>query len=255
MEPVFRALAAPSRRALLDRLRARDGQTLEELCEAVPGMTRFGVMKHLRVLEQAGLVVVRKAGRHKYHYLNAVPVRMIHDRWLSKYRARTAGALTGLKRELEEQAAMELPKHVYEIYIRATAEQLWDAITRPEWTEKYYYGTRVESDWRKGSAVTYTYPGGRVAACGEVLEIDRPRRLVMTFDARWDQEVSKDRPHRMTYELTPMGETCRLVVTEDGFEGLTKTYESVVGGTSVIFSGLKTVLETGRSMALPVSQR
>ena len=98
---VFKALADPTRRTLLDRLYERDGLTLGELEAAVPELTRFGVMKHLGVLEQAGLVVTRKGGRHKHHYRKPVPIREIHERWLDKYRDRTAGALLDLKARLE----------------------------------------------------------------------------------------------------------------------------------------------------------
>jgi DNA-binding transcriptional ArsR family regulator len=100
---VFKALADPTRRSLLDRLFERDGRTLTEL-EAQLAMTRFGVMKHLRVLEQAGLVVSRKRGREKLHFLNPVPIRQIHDRWIDKYRAREVSALLDLKTTLEDTA-------------------------------------------------------------------------------------------------------------------------------------------------------
>ena len=97
---VFKALADPTRRLLLDRLFERDGRTLTEL-ESQVEMSRFGVMKHLRVLEDAGLVVSRKTGREKRHFLNPVPIRLIHDRWIDKYTERRVSALTDLKRELE----------------------------------------------------------------------------------------------------------------------------------------------------------
>jgi DNA-binding transcriptional ArsR family regulator len=99
---VFRALADPTRRFLLDRLFTRDGRTLTEL-ESELEMTRFGAMKHLRVLEDAGLVITRRAGREKLHFLNPVPIRLIHDRWIDKYRERRVSALVDLKTELEEQ--------------------------------------------------------------------------------------------------------------------------------------------------------
>jgi DNA-binding transcriptional ArsR family regulator len=101
---VFKALADPTRRFLLDRLFVRDGRTLTEL-ESELEMTRFGVMKHLRVLEDAGLVVTRRAGREKLHYLNVVPIRLIHDRWIDKFTERRVSALTDLKRQLEEETA------------------------------------------------------------------------------------------------------------------------------------------------------
>ena len=102
MDEVFRALADPTRRGLLDRLYERDGQTLTELEEGLP-MTRFGVMKHLRVLEEADLVVPRRSGREKHHFLNPVPIRLVHDRWVSKYAEPWAAALSGLKQDLEEE--------------------------------------------------------------------------------------------------------------------------------------------------------
>jgi DNA-binding transcriptional ArsR family regulator len=100
---VFKALADPTRRHLLDRLFERDGRTLTELEDGL-GMTRFGVMKHLRVLEDAGLVVAHRSGREKLHFLNPIPIQLLHDRWIGKYRARHASALTDLKTELEDLA-------------------------------------------------------------------------------------------------------------------------------------------------------
>ena len=102
-DAIFKALADPTRRHLLDRLFERDGRTLGEL-ESEVEMTRFGVMKHLRVLEAAGLVVTRRAGREKLHFLNPVPIRLIHDRWIDKYTERRASALAELKTRLEERA-------------------------------------------------------------------------------------------------------------------------------------------------------
>jgi DNA-binding transcriptional ArsR family regulator len=102
-DPVFKALADPTRRLLLDRLYERDGRSLTEL-ESDLEMTRFGVMKHLRVLEDAGLVVTRRSGREKLHYLNPVPIRLIHDRWIDKYTERRVSALADLKHKLEETA-------------------------------------------------------------------------------------------------------------------------------------------------------
>src|SRR5438046_1897960 len=130
---VFRALADPTRRFLLDVLFARDGRTLTEL-EGELEMTRFGVMKHLRVLEEAGVVVARRSGRHKLHFLNAVPIRLIHDRWIDKYTEPWAAALSGLKQKLGE--SME---KVFEIYIKTTPERLWQAITDTEMRRKYTF--------------------------------------------------------------------------------------------------------------------
>src|SRR5690348_5617268 len=132
-DQAFRALADPTRRRLLDLLFEREGRTLRELHSEVEGMTRFGVMKHLRILEAAGLVVTRRVGREKLHYLNPVPVQLIHDRWVSKYTRRNAAALADLKTNLERGESMSAaPTQVYQVFIRATAEEIWDAITKPE---------------------------------------------------------------------------------------------------------------------------
>jgi DNA-binding transcriptional ArsR family regulator/uncharacterized protein YndB with AHSA1/START domain len=249
MEAIFRALGDPHRRLLLDRLRERDGQTLAELDRHLP-MTRFGTMKHLRVLEAAGLVTTRREGRRKLHYLNPVPIREIHDRWISKYAEKWAGALSRLKQHLEGPA-MAPPRHVYTIFIRTSPQRLWEALTSPEDTKNYFYGTAVRSDWKPGSRVLYMYPNGTVAADGEVIESDPPRRLVTSFDARWDDEVAADAPHRVAWEIESVGPICRLTVTHDGFEGETATYRSVSGGVSVILSSLKSLLETGEPLAFP----
>src|SRR5262245_4637773 len=171
MEAVFKALADPHRRQILDLLFARDGQTLGELCAGFETMTRFGVMKHLRVLEEAGLVTTRKAGREKLHYLNPVPIRLIHDRWISKYAAPWVEALGDLKSALEGMT-MDQPRHVFEVYIRTTPEQLWTAITSPEFTRRYFYATAVESEWQPGSPFRYRQDDGAIALSGEVLEVE-----------------------------------------------------------------------------------
>ena len=258
-DEVFRALADLSRRRLLDRLFERDGQTLTELERTLPAMSRFGVMKHLRVLEEAGLVSTRRVGREKFHYLNVVPIRQIHDRWLDKYRARTADALLDLKSVLEE-APMTLttatpstaeapPAHVFAIFIRTSAEELWRALTESEFTLRYYYQSTVESDWRTGSPVRYVI-GGQDAIVGQVLEADFPRRLVTTFEAKWDADVAADPPSRITWEIEEAGPgLCKLTVVHDGFASRTATYGQVSGGMPYILSGLKTLLETGSPMA------
>ena len=103
MDEVFRALNDPSRRLLLDALFVEDGQTLGALCDRLPDMTRFGVMNHLRVLEEGGLITTRRQGRSKLHYLNPVPIRLIHDRWISKFTEPRVGAIAGLKARVEEE--------------------------------------------------------------------------------------------------------------------------------------------------------
>src|SRR5256886_11763383 len=145
MDAVFKALADPTRRSLLDELFKQDGQTLSGGELRLP-MTRFGVMKHLRVLEEANLVTTRRRGREKLHFLNPVPIRLVHDRWVSKYAEPWAAALSGLKRDIEE-GTME---KVFEIYIKTTPERLWQAITDPEQRRRDSFGTRGSSDRRPG---------------------------------------------------------------------------------------------------------
>lgn len=247
--PIFRAIGDPNRRLLLDRLFERDGQTLGELAASLPGMTRQGAMKHLRVLTDAGLVAARREGRQKRHFLNPVPIRRVHDRWISKYTEPWAAALVGLKDRLEDRQVTT--KSVYEVYIRAPQERIWEAITFPELTRLYYYGTEARSDWQAGSRIEYLYPDGRLAAEGTILEADPPRNVTMTFHPVWDEEVAADPPVRMTWEITPAGEMCRLtVVTEDLVPG-SATARSFEGGVVYIVSGLKSLLETGEP--LPVA--
>ena len=188
---VFRALADPTRRGLLDELFKHDGQTLGALGRRLT-MTRFGVMKHLRVLEEAGLVVTQRRGREKLHFLNPVPIRLIHDRWIDKYTEPWAAMLSGLKHGLEE-GRME---KVFEIYIKTTPERLWQAITDPEMRRKYTFGVGVDSDWTPGSRYVGRAGDTVARACrsaeGENLEVDPPRRLVQSFRALWSDDVKRE---------------------------------------------------------------
>jgi len=251
---VFRALADPTRRLLLDRLFEREGRNLHELEAEVPGMTRFGVMKHLRSLEAAGLVVSRKVGREKLHYLNAVPIQLIRDRWVSRYSLPRAMALSGLKSDLEGGTAVMAakPEQVYQVYIKATAEQVWDAITKPEFTSQYFYGARVETTGETGATIRYHSPDGtQLWGDDVVIEADRPRRLVMGWRSLYDPELAAEERSRVTWEIEEQtGGVCRLTVIHDQLEGAPKTAASVSGGWMFIISGLKTVLETGEPLRL-----
>ena len=250
MAPVFRALADPGRRVLLDRLFERDGQTLGELCEHLPAMTRFGVMKHLGVLEEAGLVSTQRVGREKRHFLNPVPIRLVHDRWTGKFAESIAGSLKAIKTQLE--TPMDRIDHVYSIYIKATPERVWRAITDGDDTLRYYYGTRVSSDWQRGSKLTYAYPDGSLAADGEVLEIDPGRSVEMSFHPRWDPEIDAEGPVKMVWLVEPTQDGgSRLTVTSALVPG-SKTEADFSGGVVYIASGLKTYLETGAPMAAAV---
>jgi uncharacterized protein YndB with AHSA1/START domain len=246
VDAVFKALADPTRRDLLDELFERDGQTLGEL-EARRPMTRFGVMKHLRVLEEAGLVVTRRNGREKLHFLNPVPIRLIHDRWVSKYAAPWAAALTALKRELEDPMT-----RVFEIYIKTTPERLWAALTTSELRQKYWFGLGVDSTWAPGSRYETRHPRAPGPIMdGENLEVDPPRRLVQTFRAYWSDEAKAAGTSRLTWEIEPVGDSCRLTLIHDELPEDVKP--ELYRGWPMILSGLKTLLETGESLTTPGS--
>jgi len=247
MDEVFRALADPTRRELLDELFQEDGQTLSALEQRLP-MTRFGVMKHLRVLEEAGLVVTRRRGREKLHFLNPVPIRLVHDRWVSKYAEPWAATLTDLKHKLEERPM----EKVFEIYIKTTPERLWQAITDPELRRKYNFGVGVESDWTNGSRYVSTTPGSSTTlAEGENLEVDPPRRLVQSFNACWGDDVKAEGTSRVTWEIEPVADSCRLTVIHDQLRAGANS--QLYGGWPMILSGLKTLLETGETLTTPGS--
>jgi DNA-binding transcriptional ArsR family regulator/uncharacterized protein YndB with AHSA1/START domain len=249
MDEVFKALADPTRRKLLDELFRQDGQTLSALEERLP-MTRFGVMKHLKVLEEAGLVVSRKRGREKLHFLNPVPIRLVHDRWVSKYAEPWAAGLSDLKRDLEnEEKTME---KVFEIYIKTTPERLWQAITDGDMRAKYSFGVAVESDWTPGSPYQATHKGAGIAISeGENVEVDPPRRLVQSFNALWGDDVKAEGTSRVTWEIERVEDSCRLTVTHDQLrEGANN---QLYGGWPMILSGLKTLLETGEELTTPGS--
>jgi uncharacterized protein YndB with AHSA1/START domain/DNA-binding transcriptional ArsR family regulator len=246
---VFKALADPSRRLLLDSLFDADGQTLGELSAQLPGMTRFGVMKHLRILEGARLIATRKVGREKLHYLNPVPIRLMHDRWIGKYAEPWVGALANLKVQLEG-TAIDRPRHVFQVYIRTTPERLWQAITDPDFTQRYLHRTRVDSTWRSGDRVTY-WQGDEVVVDGSVVDADPPRRLVTTWSFRRSAELRDDPPSRVTWEIEPLGDSCRLTLIHDHFPGETPTFRSVGSGWPRVLSSLKSLIETGEALALP----
>ncbi len=143
---------------------------------------------------------------------------------------------------------MPAPDHVYTVYISASPERIWRAITDGVETERYYYGTRVGSEWTPGSRIVYEYPDGSVAADGEVVDIDPPRHLTMTFLARWDAALEAEGPVRMTWSIEPADDgTSKLTVITSGAGP--KGAAEFSGGIVYIVSGLKTYLETGAPMA------
>lgn len=243
---MFRALADPTRRSLLDELFREDGQTLGAL-EARFSMTRFGVMKHLKQLEDAGLVVTKRRGREKLHFLNPVPIRLVHDRWVSKFAEPWAAGLSEMKERLER--TME---KVFEIYIRTTPERLWEAITDSEIRSKFQFGNWIRSDWTPGSRFEVGNPKAPgLLGEGENLEVDPPRRLVQTMVALWGEDVKSEGTSRVTWEIEPVGDSCRLTVTHDQLRE--NANSQLYGGWPMILSGLKTWLETGEVLTTPGS--
>jgi len=259
VDEVFKALADPTRRGLLDELFREDGQTLHQLGTRFD-MTRFGVMKHLKQLEEAGLVVTRRRGREKLHFLNPVPIRLVHDRWVSKYAEPWAAGLSGLKQELEremdpktmEPKTME-PKtmeKVFEIYIKTTPERLWEAITDPSIRAKYNFGAGAHSDWTPGARVELQ-AGELVLGEGDVLEADPPRRLVHTMLAHFSPEAEAEGYSRVTWDIEPVGDSCRLTIVHDQMRD--GACDQLYGGWPMILSGLKTWLESGELLTTPGS--
>jgi DNA-binding transcriptional ArsR family regulator len=246
VDDVFRALADPTRRSLLDELFGRDGQTLGMLEERF-SMSRFGVMKHLKVLEEAGLVVTRRQGREKLHFLNPVPIRLIHDRWVSKYSEPWVAGLSEIKERLERQM-----EKVYEIFVKTTPERLWEAIVDPGIRAKYNFGAAVHSDWEAGSPISVDVEKHGVhLGEGEVLEVEPPRRLVHTMTCLWDDAVRAEGTTRVTWEIEPVGDSCHLTVTHDWLRE--EADAQVYGGWPMILSGLKTWLESGELLTTPGS--
>jgi uncharacterized protein YndB with AHSA1/START domain/DNA-binding transcriptional ArsR family regulator len=246
LDGVFKALADPNRRMLLDLLRVQDGQTLKELTSHLP-MTRFGAMKHLRVLEEAGLVVSRKAGRTTQHFLNAVPIQRISERWVGRYEKIWSQRLIALKAHLEEPMVAAAPK-VYELIIATTPEKLWQALTDGAMTQQYFFGSKVESTFKPGAPIVYKGSDGGLMVEGEILEADPPNKLVHTFRAVWDEGMSNDPPSRVTYEIERQGTTCLLRLVHDELLPGSATERSVQGGWPTIVSSLKTLLETGKAL-------
>lgn len=251
MEDVFKALADPSRRTLLDALFREDGQTLTELQARLP-MSRFGAMKHLQILERAGLITSAKIGRERKHYLNPIPIQQLYDRWVSKYAGIWTGAMTRLKYELEDTTAMttavETTTHVYEIFIRTTPERLWQALTDGDQTAQYYFGTRVQDIDKPGADYKYTSPDGSTMLSGKVITAEPPHKLVTTFNPAWAPNAKES---TVTYEITPEGDVCKLTLRHADLVVGEELTEGVKDGWARLFSSLKSLLESGQALPAP----
>ena len=210
-DAVFRALADPTRRALLDRLRERNGQTLGELCGPLE-MARQSATQHLGILEAANLITTIRRGREKLHYLNPVPLWNIQERWIEKFERPRLRALSTIKQRAEEGTMTGRPDYVYVTYIESSPERVWDALTDPDLTASYWGHSNV-SDWRPGSRWEHRRVDGSGIAdvIGTVVESVRPHRLTLTFDAPGATPAGG--PSTVTFDIEPFHEIVRLTVT------------------------------------------
>ena len=259
MDEVFRALADPSRRLLLDSLNERNGQTLRELGSRLD-MARQSVSKHLAVLEAANLVTTVRRGREKHHYLNAAPINEIAERWITRYEQDRVHALADLKRALED-TPVDKPSFVYTTYIQTTPERLWQALTEPAFTERYWAIT-FDSGWKPGSAVTWHTRGLTIADPEQVVVESEPcRRLSYTwhtFTPEWAESLNltadardrlaAERRSKVTFEIEPLGEQVKLTVIHDDLEPGGMTGSLISEGWPRVLANLKTLLETGDTL-------
>jgi uncharacterized protein YndB with AHSA1/START domain/DNA-binding transcriptional ArsR family regulator len=241
-DSVFRALADPTRRALLDRLRERNGQTLGELCEPL-AMARQSATQHLGVLEAANLITTVRRGRLKLHYLNPVALWEIQERWIDRFEAPRLGALSAIKRRAEEHPMADRPDYVYVTYIKSSPERVWDALTDADLSARYWGHSNI-SDWCEGSAWEHRRVDGSEIAdvIGTVLRSERPRLLKLTFDG--PSEVPAAGPTAVSFEIEPYHEIVRLTVTHENLpDGEARA--QVAAGWPAVCANLKSLLETG----------
>jgi DNA-binding transcriptional ArsR family regulator len=250
---VFRALADPSRRQLLDSLNARNGQTLGELCSQLD-MARQSVSKHLVVLEEANLVATVRRGREKLHYLNAEPINAISERWIDQYNRERVRALADLKRALEDPP-MDKPEFVYTTYIKTTPELIWKALTEPAFCRHYL--ALESADWEVGSTYIWDQDGLKIEDAEQVvLESDPYRRLAVTchtftpelatvtgLDKETIAAAAAEPRSRISFDIEPQGEQVKLTVVHDGFEPDSTVLRLIEQGWPIKLSYLKSALE------------
>jgi len=223
-------------------------------------MARQSVSKHLAILETANLVTTVRHGREKLHYLNAVPINEITERWINRYDQQRVRALSDLKRALEE-TPMEQPHFVYTTYIKTTPERLWRALTDPTFTSRWWQMT-FDTDWKVGSRMIWDNDGVIIDDPGQVvLESDPFRRLAYTWHTftpelnerlQFGDEVfdklAAERRSRVTFDIEPVGEMVKLTVVHDDFEPGSTAVTMVRNGWPVLLSSLKSLLETGEPL-------
>jgi uncharacterized protein YndB with AHSA1/START domain/DNA-binding transcriptional ArsR family regulator len=243
---VFKALADPTRRLLLDRLRERDGQTLGQLCEHLD-MARQSATQHLDVLARANLVTVVRRGRERVHHLNPVPIHEIEERWISGFDRPRLRAISDIKHRAEEHAMNDdtgpVPTYRYVTYIRADAAQVWLALTDADLTARYWGHANV-SDWQTGSTWEHRRVDGSDIAdvVGRVIEATPPTRLVVTFDSPDAEAV--DQPSVVTFLVEEDHDIVRLTVTHEHLADH-QALRDISHGWPAVLANLKSLLETG----------
>lgn len=247
MDDLFKALNDPARRALLDALRLQDGQTLGEL-ETVLDMTRFGVMKHLKVLETANLIVPRKVGRFKYHYLNPLPLQDLMDRWVAPFLQRQARELSDLKARLERSTAMQKPDFMMQTFIRCDQDALWAALTEADRMAAYHFACNsVQGNAKVGETTHFIFPNGDPMLRQVTTALDPKSRIAMTFEPLF---MGPDaRPSHMVYLIEPQGEMCKLTIEH---YDIAPGQEGFGEGWARLAASLKTYLETGTALKAAV---
>lgn len=247
-DKVFKALADPSRRHLLDSLHERNGQTLGELCGQLD-MARQSATQHLAVLEAANLISPIWRGREKLHYLNPIPLHQIQERWIDKFERPRLRALSSLKQRAEEHDMTGRPTFVYVTYIHSTPEKVWHALTDADLTAEYWGHSNV-SDWQAGAPWEHlrTDGSGIADVTGTVLEVLPPRRLTMTFDAPGERPPGG--PSQVTFEIEPYHEIVRVTVTHENLAD-ENAFHAVSAGWPAVLANLKSLLETGHVLPQP----
>ncbi|MFK7792262.1 MAG: helix-turn-helix domain-containing protein [Devosiaceae bacterium] len=252
VDVIFKALGDDTRRQLLDELHQKDGQTLGELEAAMQrhvSMTRFGIMKHLKVLEEASLVVTRKSGRFKHHYLNAVPLQEVIDRWIEPLLMKPAAqGLLNLKAQLESantmvEADSNKPDFVMSTYIKTSQDALWDALTDAQSNQAYNFlpGSCV----RDGNQLIFRTPdNGLMLICTETA-LEPKTRIDSTFEPHWEGPEAEMPASRFVYLIEPQADFCKLTIEHFN---LPAGQEDVADGWMRTMAGLKTWLETGETV-------
>jgi uncharacterized protein YndB with AHSA1/START domain/DNA-binding transcriptional ArsR family regulator len=244
MDNIFNALGDKSRRYLLDLLYERNGRSLTELSSRLD-MSRQAVTKHLKILEAANLVIPVWKGKEKLHYLNPVPLRLIYSRWISKFDENRLQYLYELKSDLENSnQEVKMKGFIYQIVIAASAEKVWESLTKPEFTQKFWFGRSINSDWSVGSTVSIITPEGNEEVQGQVLEFQPFTRLSYTWKT---PDITAEEATTVVFELQEMGPMTKLTILHD-MDAEDAKFQQAAAGWTFILCGLKTFLETGAPM-------